>query len=142
MTKKIKMEFKCNQDWDQMTVSGHGRHCDLCSRVVHDFSNKSTQEIAGANSREMCGMFLTEQVETHLTPINVKSSLRTTVLTIGVFLGLELSQGHAQAVNTGYKVENAVTPLSNTDTPAIVKTQSDASQSMNWLNAKKQRDQF
>ena len=125
MKRNIEMTFECRQDWEQMEISGHGRHCELCSKTVYDFSNKSTGEVARASKGELCGMFRVEQIETDLRPIGFPFSLRTTLLTIGTFLGLELTQAHAQDVDKRHKIENASGVINKSDTATTAKTNPD-----------------
>lgn len=89
------MTFECNQAWDQMPLGASGRRCDICQKTVHDFSNKALADIPNSND-ELCGMFLAEQVEQDLIPMEIPFSLKTTLLTIGTVVGLDLVQVHAQ----------------------------------------------
>jgi len=125
MIRKIEMTFECNQDWEQMEISGHGRHCELCCRTVYDFSNKSIGEVAKVSNGELCGMFLTEQIHSDLKPINFPFSTRTTLLTIGTLLGLELSQAHGQDLDKGHRIESASSQLDKTDSATTIKTSLD-----------------
>lgn len=114
------MIFECDQDWGQMTNSGHGRHCEFCKRTVYDFSNKSNEELLSLGKGELCGMFLTEQVETGLIPIETPNYLKTTILTIGTILGLELSQVHGQDLGKGDTIEVVDKNLINSDTSKVL----------------------
>ena len=105
-TKKIEMTFACDQDWNDMKISGHGRHCEVCSKTVFDFSDKSIDQITNADNRELCGMFRAEQIEPDLHPIEAPFSLRTTLITLGAVLGLELSQVHGQELEQRPEIEN------------------------------------
>jgi hypothetical protein len=115
-TKKIEMTFTCDQDWNDMKISGHGRHCEVCSKTVFDFSDKSIDQIAKADNRELCGLFRAEQIEPDLHPIEVPFSLRTTLITLGAVLGLELSQVHGQELEQRPKIENVDKDSSRTVT--------------------------
>jgi hypothetical protein len=107
-TKKIEMTFACDQDWNDMKISGLGRHCEVCRKTVIDYSAKSIDQIAMAGNRELCGMFRVEQIEPDLHPIKAPFSLRTTLITLGAVLGLELSQVHGQELEQRPKIENVV----------------------------------
>lgn len=37
--------FKCPMDWDEMEVSGSGRHCVKCRKQVHDLTNCTIDEV-------------------------------------------------------------------------------------------------
>lgn len=38
--------FKCPMNWDEMELSGGGRHCRKCAKQVFDLTNCSLEEIA------------------------------------------------------------------------------------------------
>lgn len=106
-SQKIRMTFSCDQDWNEMKVSGDGRHCEICSKTVFDFSDKAVPSTA-ARQGELCGMFRVEQIERDLSPIEVPLSLRTTLVTFAAVLGLELSQANAQELNQKQRIETVI----------------------------------
>jgi len=63
---KFSIPKPCSASWNKMHPNTQGRFCDLCSKTVVDFSNKSTQEIEQyfkKNSKEKtCGRFRTGQL--------------------------------------------------------------------------------
>ncbi|MGB0868530.1 MAG: hypothetical protein ACPGSD_02940 [Flavobacteriales bacterium] len=63
---KFSIPKPCSASWNKMHPNTQGRFCDLCSKTVVDFSNKSTQEIEQyfkENSNEKtCGRFRTDQL--------------------------------------------------------------------------------
>jgi hypothetical protein len=105
MARNIKMTFECNQNWDGMKVSGQGRYCESCRKHVFDFSDKPFIEIDKIPNGELCGMFRIEQVEPDLRLIEIPFSVRTSLLTIGTILGLELNQVNGQVLDNGHKIE-------------------------------------
>lgn len=105
MTKNIKITFECNQNWDEMKISGHGRYCESCCKQVFDFSDKPLNEIEKIAKEELCGMFRIEQIEPDLRLIEIPFSVRTSLLTIGTILGLELNQVNGQVLEKGNKIE-------------------------------------
>jgi hypothetical protein len=116
--KKIEMTFTCNQDWNAMKLSAQGRHCEICNKAVFDFSNKSIDQISQVKG-ELCGMFRVEQIEPDLRPIELPFSLRTTLITMGAVLGLELSQAHGQESGQRPKIENVTKDSINAVTTAL-----------------------
>lgn len=105
MTKNIKITFECNQNWDEMKISGHGRYCESCCKQVFDFSDKPLNEIEKIAGGELCGMFRIEQIEPDLRLIEIPFSVKTSLLTIGTILGLELNQVNGQVLEKGNKIE-------------------------------------
>lgn len=64
---KIRIPEPCHEDWDAMTKNEQGKHCQVCSKTVVDFTNKSTEEIGAYLSEnasaKLCGRFKTTQLE-------------------------------------------------------------------------------
>ena len=60
------MQFTCNQVWEAMKTKADGRHCEVCNKTVHDFTNYSLAEIRNKIKQEnkLCGLFTNEQVDT------------------------------------------------------------------------------
>jgi hypothetical protein len=113
------MTFVCDQDWNDMKISGHGRHCEVCSKTVFDYSDKSIDQIAKADNRELCGLFRAEQIDPDLHPIEAPFSLRTTLITLGAVFGLELSQVHGQELEQRPKIENVTKDSAQAATIAL-----------------------
>lgn len=68
---KFSIPKPCSASWNKMHPNTQGRFCDLCSKTVVDFSNKSTQEIEQyfkKNSKEKtCGRFRTDQLKSNVS---------------------------------------------------------------------------
>ncbi len=68
---KIHIPDPCNEDWDKMTPNEQGSFCQVCSKTVVDFSEKSENEIQSFlldnMDKKVCGRFRISQLET--TPI-------------------------------------------------------------------------
>jgi hypothetical protein len=86
----IKVSFICNQNWNAMKSTANGRYCDICRNEVFDFTNKTISEV-NKLGKNVCGLFLPEQVEEGLTPIklNFISKTRCFVASIVMLIGLE-----------------------------------------------------
>lgn len=97
---KIKMKFRCSEDWDQMSITSNGRFCDQCQHEVLDLTSRSIAEInvLKTGKTKMCGMFLPEQVDEDLIgPIEFKGvRMMKYAATMITFLGLELSTAKGQ----------------------------------------------
>lgn len=98
--KKLSVIFECDQDWDDLKPTACGRYCDVCKKEVYDLTGKSSEEIglAREENSELCGMLLTEQLDTGLHPveINAPSRLKYYTAFLVTFLGLELATSKAQ----------------------------------------------
>ena len=60
------LNFSCPEKWNTMSPTGEGRHCDVCDRIVIDFSAKTNDEIISAikgNSGKACGRFRAVQLK-------------------------------------------------------------------------------
>jgi len=66
MSKNILIEKPCHEDWYKMTPKGQGKHCDLCNKVVVDFTNAKEEEILNYirrnSGQRVCGYFKSDQV--------------------------------------------------------------------------------
>lgn len=125
MKDRIQMTFICDQGWDDMTISGLGRHCSLCQCVVHDFTGMSTAEIMErSKSKTLCGSFSPEQLDPTLVPLRWPVSLKAAMLTAGALVGVEVSGAHARQIPDKPKTEVSssgldVQPVSATSAQAV-----------------------
>ncbi|MGB1294717.1 MAG: energy transducer TonB [Flavobacteriales bacterium] len=85
---RISIPKPCSASWNKMHPNTQGRFCDLCSKTVVDFSNKSTQEIEQyfkENSNEKtCGRFRTDQLKSNVS--NLEKILKKFCVTSILFL--------------------------------------------------------
>ena len=59
----------CHEDWDKMTPTEKGRHCQSCQKEVVDFSTLSDQQILdlfSKNKAGLCGRFQSTQLDRQL----------------------------------------------------------------------------
>ncbi len=65
---KIHIPDPCNEDWDKMTPNEQGSFCQVRSKTVVDFSQKSENEIQSFlldnMDKKVCGRFRISQLET------------------------------------------------------------------------------
>ena len=63
----ISIPKPCHEDWNKMTPDEKGAFCGSCKKSVHDFTNKTDEEVADillkANGAKICGRFNAEQLE-------------------------------------------------------------------------------
>ncbi|CAN5364480.1 hypothetical protein BH09BAC5_BH09BAC5_29620 [soil metagenome] len=61
----------CHENWSAMTAQEQGRHCDVCCKVVVDFTKMPTEKvidyIAERNSEKICGRFREDQLKSNAT---------------------------------------------------------------------------
>lgn len=61
---KISITNPCPENWDNMQDSEEGKFCEVCSRCVIDFSEKTDQEIKEiidqTNSKRVCGKIVSK----------------------------------------------------------------------------------
>lgn len=68
-TRKFKIEIPkpCHEDWNSMTPDEKGAFCGSCNKSVHDFTNRSDEEIAevfmNSGGAKICGRFNASQVD-------------------------------------------------------------------------------
>lgn len=61
----VELSFVCLQNWDSMTVCGNGRFCNVCQKIVYDFTDKSQKDYEIAlrqHGGQMCGRFTKQQL--------------------------------------------------------------------------------
>lgn len=84
MNGKIFIPKPCHENWNKMTPEEKGRFCDVCSKVVKDFTHMPTHEIVDSlkhSEGDVCGRINIKQ----LSPINHQQ--RFTFWLKGVVLG-------------------------------------------------------
>ncbi len=89
---KIRIPEPCHEDWDAMTKNEQGRHCQVCSKTVVDFTNKSSEEIgaiiAENASSKLCGRFKTTQLD---ESYHFKVDLNTIPANLGLLRSFRLA---------------------------------------------------
>jgi len=89
---KIRIPEPCHEDWDAMTKNEQGRHCQVCSKTVVDFTNKSSEEIgsfiAENASTKLCGRFKTTQLD---ESYHFKVDLNTIPANLGLLRSFRLA---------------------------------------------------
>lgn len=91
----IRIPEPCHEDWSAMKPDEKGKFCNVCTKSVHDFSNKSDAEITKIllenKDQKICGHFKKTQVNRPITisfnlndlPKNISA---TKAFVIAVFL--------------------------------------------------------
>ena len=90
----VELSFVCPQNWDSMTVCGNGRFCNVCQKIVYDFTDKSQKDYEKAlrqHDGQMCGRFTKQQ----LTPsVNFAKVAALATLSFGI------TEGNAQNLDS------------------------------------------
>lgn len=65
---RIKIPQPCQEDWNKMTPETTGRHCKMCHKTVHDFTNKTDEQIIKTfqSKNNLCGRFNATQLNREL----------------------------------------------------------------------------
>lgn len=105
----------CGENWDKMTNTAAGKHCDSCAKTVIDFSFMTDAEIFAVinNSRgKVCGRFQDDQLNRLISPPASprKIFLPALLLTAGLITGIA-NHSYAEARDLE-QVEMALSPLS------------------------------
>lgn len=114
------MEFECNEDFSKMPATDCGRYCDVCQREVIDFRGVPKKQLEALRGKDVCGIFLPEQMEDGITPIRLPK-VRYVAASFLTFLGLEL---HAQQELSS--AQPTPSELVADDTTVVTKTTSEA----------------
>ncbi|PHR28420.1 MAG: hypothetical protein COA38_12230 [Fluviicola sp.] len=103
----IQLKFNCHKDLDSMSQTDKGKFCSSCQKEVIDFTQLSYSEIqlAKGDRTEMCGMFLPEQIDPSLHPIELPK-VRTWAFLSTILVSLNFSSVSAQST-VDPKIEQA-----------------------------------
>jgi len=66
MKHKLKIAEPCHENWNKMTPVEQGKHCEVCSKKVIDFTKDSRMEIInylGEAEGQTCGRFKATQID-------------------------------------------------------------------------------
>ena len=86
----FKIKDPCSEDWSSMTPEEKGKFCDKCSKTVHDFTEKSDQEIFDTikdSVEQVCGHFRKSQINRSIVADNPVSKNKSIVLGALAVLG-------------------------------------------------------
>lgn len=103
MPKKLHVSLTkpCTENWNSMTPTEQGRHCQVCEKQVVDFTQMSDQEIIRyfKTYNNLCGRMRPDQVNRNYTLPTTPSGSKKWLMA-GLFTGLILSQHTpTQAIN-------------------------------------------
>lgn len=104
----------CGENWEKMTNTAAGKHCDSCAKTVIDFSYMTDAEIFAVTNnsqREVCGRFQDDQLNRLIQPPASprKTFLPALLLTAGLITGIA---NYSYAEARGFEEEEmALTPV-------------------------------
>lgn len=103
----IQLKLNCHKDLASMAKTDAGKFCSSCQKEVIDFTQLSYSEIqlVKGDQTEMCGMFLPEQIDPSLHPIELPK-VRTWAFLSTILVSLNFSTVSAQST-IDPKVEQA-----------------------------------
>ncbi|MAZ73362.1 MAG: hypothetical protein CMC70_09460 [Flavobacteriaceae bacterium] len=87
----LKIADPCHEDWAKMTPTQKGKHCQVCSKEVIDFTEKTDEAIVAhvLKNKHACGRFITSQLERELT-LERKSGHRFTPIAASLLVPFTL----------------------------------------------------
>lgn len=120
---KITIKEPCQQDWNAMTPSEQGRHCQSCVKTVYDVSTLSDDEV-WAKHKELGGSMCI-RIPAHRASIAPRPwyiRMKYAVVAAGITLMLSIQQKLllAQTDSTDNKVDSNVKTIENMKIKGIV----------------------
>ena len=96
-TQKVRLEFRCDQDFNKMAIGADGKpFCEMCQKSLVDFRSTSLKEVARyTQEKSGCGVFKAEHIETDMVYHVGFTSFRKYFLALSTLLFAEI--GNAQA---------------------------------------------
>lgn len=96
-TSKIYIAEPCPVALMRLKKDGTSYHCASCSKTVHDFRDKNSDEILSDTTTDVCGIFYRDQIST--VRYSLRRKLLFTALTLLSFIGFRVSPMQAQAAD-------------------------------------------
>jgi hypothetical protein len=119
ITKHIKIAEPCHENWTEMTPDAKGRHCDMCDKVVVDFTDHSKDEIVehleNADGKT-CGRFKSNQIHKPVLSTPTLTKIAASIMAVvGSQMGLQaqedlqwMGEAIADPIPTQIQAGNAV----------------------------------
>lgn len=134
--KRIELTFGCQEDFDSMSKTEKGQFCSACRKEVIDFRKMSLSEIQQirGDQTEMCGMFLPEQIDPNLRPIELPK-VRTWAFFSTILLSLNFGTATAQSTVDPKVEQSGGTSNAPNLTPAEAKEKIESGQHISLSKA-------
>jgi hypothetical protein len=132
----IQLTFSCQEDLDAMSETEKGKFCSTCKREVIDFTKMSYSEIQKARGSESktCGIFLAEQLDPSLHPVEMPK-VRSYAFLSSVLLALNFGSVSAQSTVDPKVEQSQGTSNAPNLTPEEAKEKSESSQHISMSKA-------
>lgn len=97
----INIPEPCHENWYKMTTAEKGRHCDVCTKTVYDFTSMNDEQLIKTleHNSNLCGRFNTEQIGRKLILNRKRKNSFSTLLASGLFAFFALSAQEGKAQN-------------------------------------------
>lgn len=110
-TLEISIPKPCHENWDHMFPKDKGRHCLVCEKTVHDFTNQTDEQIIKIFQKEngLCGRFKSTQLNRELVLSRKKKNNYVSFLasTFFTFLSFNSQDMNAQGKPKIVKVDSS-----------------------------------
>jgi hypothetical protein len=94
----LQIKTPCHANWDQMSPTNQGRHCNACSKTVFDFTQYSEQqilEVLAGTTGEVCGRLHQSALLSEPSAQRKSSFWKKGILAVCAFLGIQTSQAQS-----------------------------------------------
>lgn len=123
----INIPEPCTEDWNKMTPKERGRHCDVCNKVVIDFTSSTDEAIfkAHQNNTKICGRYKKTQLNREIVYSRKEKNNFAAYLATGLFTLFSITSQNtfAQVKPKIIKVDTIKTPrVNNKLTTSILPT--------------------
>lgn len=104
---KIVLDFRCGENFLAMDLTDTGRHCEICSKDIYDFTGMSVEEanrfIYQSQNENICGYF---KKKNFAAPVNIDIQVGTNPLLKHAYTALFAIGSLLQSCNTEFEQEN------------------------------------
>ena len=135
------LQFNCEEDIEKMTVTNCGRYCDVCQREIIDFRGMSKLQLEKMRDKDVCGIFLPEQVEDGITPIKLPK-VRYAAASFLTFLGMEVYGQQETSQQQSFPTEISANDTTATPQSDSTKLVAQTSSSLSKKEIRKLRRHF
>jgi hypothetical protein len=130
---KIKMDFICNQDWNNLKDVDCGKYCIQCDEIIIDLTSSSKNQIVKELelNKDLCGLYNIEQVDNDIiAPVKTMftSSLFVSLTSLFLLFNPKITLSQTNTPNKVEKVEqNSKSTMLDSNQVIVKNKQSDDS---------------
>ncbi len=98
----IRIPEPCHEDWNLMTPKEKGRHCEVCSKTVIDFTNRTDEQLIETleNQGNLCGRFKSSQLDRDVVLSRMEKNNYVSLAASGLFAFLTFGNQNVMAQDT------------------------------------------